>query len=100
MADKIRTLTMEGGNAPLYEGDGRLKMARLLERRWPGVVTVDRRFQRPQHVINWRKFDTPLHRRGDVGELPEVDEYGASLRAVKPIKAQTLQRLHEDWKSR
>jgi len=45
---KMRTMTMKGGNTTeLYKGDGRLKMARSLERLWPGVVTIGRRYGRP-----------------------------------------------------
>lgn len=60
---KLGTMTTKGGNtAELYQGDGRLRMARSLERQWPGVVDVKRRFKRPQHVVrdSWRGFDTPL----------------------------------------
>jgi len=80
--DKIPTMMMKGGNtAELYVGDGRLKMARALERMWPGVVEVKRRFDRPQHVIvaNWRKFDTPLQRRTDIEWPTGIDEYGMTL---------------------
>lgn len=62
-AEKMRTMTMRGGNSDqLYKGDGRLKMARSLERAWPGVVKVGRRYGRPQHVVahQWRRFDTQL----------------------------------------
>lgn len=77
---KMQTMTMRGGNTDqLYRGDGRLRMARSLERAWPGVVKVSRRFQQPQHVVNWRKFDTPLRRRPGV-EIPSEDfEYGMRL---------------------
>src|ERR1019366_7178061 len=63
LAFKARTMTMKGGNsADLYTGDGRLKMARSLERQWPGVVRTERRYDRPQHVVkgSWSGFDTPL----------------------------------------
>jgi hypothetical protein len=64
---KLRTMIVKGGNTEdLYQGDGRLKMARTLERMWPGIVTTERRYGRPQHVINWRKFRTPLIRRDDL----------------------------------
>jgi len=86
--DKQPTMTMKGGNAAtLYQGDGRLRMARQLERQWPGVVTVSRKWGRPQHVVNWRKFDTPLRRKPGL-ELPtEPNEYGMVLKRVKPPKA-------------
>lgn len=76
---KWRTMKIAGGNTDdLYQGDGRLEMARELERRWPGVVTVDRRWSHAQHVVNWRKFFRPLVRKPDVdlAALPETDEYG------------------------
>jgi hypothetical protein len=64
MVQKIRTMMVKGGNtAELYQDDGRLKMAKSLERLWPGVVETRRRFGRPQHFIKnqWQKFDTPFH---------------------------------------
>jgi len=78
---KAPTMTSRGGNTEMYQGDGRLKMARSLELQWPGVVSVARRFHRPQHVIkdSWKKFDTPLKRRADVPlDLPPND-YGLVL---------------------
>jgi hypothetical protein len=97
---KVRTMVLKGGNTDaLYQGDGRLKMARALERLWPGVVQTDRRFQRPQHVIKdqWRKFDTPL--RLKPGFNPSglgVNEYGMKLTRVKPIKSENLRCLVSD----
>lgn len=69
MQSKAATMTMKGGNTDqLYKGDGRLEMARSLERQWPYAVKVSRRFQRPQHIVHdgWRKFDTQLIRRKDI----------------------------------
>ena len=84
--DKTTTMTMKGGNATeLYQGDGRLKMARSLERMWPGVVTVGRRYGRPQHVVNWRKFDTPLRLKPGVVVPDAPDEYGMRLVQVAPV---------------
>jgi hypothetical protein len=60
---------------------------------WPGVVTVDRRFKRPQHVIRyaWRHFDTPLILRPDLPPIPEGnDEYGLKLVQHGPIKSTSL----------
>lgn len=101
LIDKMQTMALSGGNTmDLYQGDGRLKMARALERLWPGVVTTKRRFQRPQHVIKdqWRGFDTPLQLKPGLRleDLPPVDEYGMQLRQVKPIKSPELQRLLRD----
>lgn len=93
LIDKMRTMTMKGGNmSSLYQGDGRLKMARSLERVWPGVVTVDRRYARPQHVVkgSWKFFDTPLRLKPDA---QPVKDYELKLVAVKPVKSQHLREL-------
>jgi TET-associated glycosyltransferase-like protein len=101
MIDKMRTMTMGGGNtSALYQGDGRLRMARALERLWPGVVTTERRWQRPQHVVKdqWRKFDTPLKLKPGV-DLSKIEpnEYGLKLKQVAPVvKSERLRRLLED----
>jgi len=74
--NKIRTGMMKGGNATsLYKGDGRLTMANSLKRLWPGVVSINRRFQRPQHIIakTWSGFDTPLIKKKNI-IIPEKNE--------------------------
>jgi len=101
MITKMTTMKVKGGNtADLYQGDGRLKMARSLERVWPGVVTTGRRFQRPQHIINdsWRRFDTPLKLKPGINldDLPKVNEYGMKLIQVKEIKSEDLKALVQD----
>jgi hypothetical protein len=100
MVDKPQTMKVKGGNtAELYKGDGRLMMARSLERMWPGVVETKRRFHRPQHVVKdaWKRFDTPLRLKPgiDLAALPRVNEYGMTLKQVKPIKSEALRRLVE-----
>jgi hypothetical protein len=87
MIDKLRTMKMAGGNTETleYHNDGRLRMARALERQWPGVVVTKRRFGRPQHFVryDWRKFDTPLIRRPGL-ELPDgPDEQGLTLVQIR-----------------
>lgn len=84
LIDKARTMTVKGGQTDTaYQGDGRLFMARALQRKWPGVVTTDRRFKRPQHVIKnaWKKFDTPLIKKEDFDpeKLKEVNEYNMNI---------------------
>ena len=100
MCDKMRTMTVKGGNTQdLYQGDGRLKMARSLERIWPHVVTTYRRWQRPQHLVrdNWKKFDTPLKRKPTVDfDALEPNEYGMKLKQLRPIRSQALRELVSD----
>lgn len=82
LVEKMATMTVAGGNTDdLYGGDGRLRMARDLERAWPGVVSVTRRFGRPQHrVANaWNSFDTQLVPRADVVVDDKPNEYGLKL---------------------
>lgn len=97
---KMPTMTMKGGNsAELYKGDGRLKMARSLERVWPKVVETRKKFKRPQHHIKftWGKFDTKL--------IPDPD-YIAPTEPVKfdiektksEIKSPVLQKIYDDIK--
>lgn len=103
LCDKITTMLVKGGNTTdLYQGDGRLKMARSLERMWPGVVTTDRRYHRPQHVVkdSWKRFDTPLKLKPgiDLSQLPAINEYDMELTQVNDeIKSPSLRGLFEDW---
>lgn len=93
--DKMPTMTMKGGNSDqLYQGDGRAKMARSLERVWPGVVSVDRRFRRPQHVIKggWRYFDTPLKKKPK-SEWPRSRALDMKLETKAEIKSPKVREL-------
>lgn len=97
LVQKLGTMTVKGGNTDaLYKGDGRLKMARSLERLWPGVVETKRRFDRPQHVIKhaWRHFDTPLKLKPgvDLAKLP-ANEYGMKLVQVRSVKSEDLKKI-------
>lgn len=95
---KMRTMGMAGGNTDeLYAGDGRLEMARSLERTWPGVVKTKRRYGRPQHVIDWKKFNNKLKRKAEIDlSRMQPDEYGMRLLQVKPdLKSSELRELME-----
>lgn len=98
LIQKVATMTMGGGNTDdLYQGDGRLRMARSLERQWPGVVSVQRRWGRPQHVTVRRSkgFDTPLRRKSGATAQDTVttDEHGMTLQVKQPIKSPYLRKL-------
>ncbi len=106
LCNKQTTLTMKGGNmTDLYQGDGRLKMARSLEREWPLVVETRRRFNRPQHYIRdqWGKFDTQLKPKPgfDKHALKQVDEYGLDLKqVVSEVKSDELKQMLVDWQKK
>jgi hypothetical protein len=89
---KLTTMLVSGGNTTdLYQGDGRLKMSRSLERIWPGVVTTTRRFRRPQHHVNWNKFDNKLIPRPGLVIPTEPNDYGFKLVQIKEVKTTSLQ---------
>jgi len=95
LIEKVATMTMKGGNSDvLYKGDGRLTMAKSLERMWPGVVKTDRRYGRPQHVVanQWKGFDTQLVRRKDINwDNLNANNYGMTLKVVADgIKSDSL----------
>lgn len=97
LIEKMVTMKLKGGNAAeLYKGDGRLKMARSLERSWPYVVETKRRFQRPQHVVrdSWKGFDTPLRLKPGI-DLSKIrsDEYGLRAVAVSDVRSPRLKVL-------
>jgi hypothetical protein len=101
--NKTATMTMRGGNTTtIYRGDGRLKMARWLERNWPYFSRTIRRWRRPQHSIGnrWGKFDTPLIRRADVpwAELPAVDEFGMVLKELEPVQSRAVQYVQRRYR--
>jgi hypothetical protein len=103
MIYKMRTMTMKGGNAAdLYRGDGRLRMARSLERVWPYVVTTGRRFKRPQHIVRdaWRTFDTPLKLKPGI-DLAAIapNDYGLKLEQVgDAVRSEQLRDLLAEQK--
>lgn len=91
MIQKVQSMVMKGGNtADLYQGDGRLRMARSLERMWPHVVETKRRFKRPQHVIKnaWGNFTTPLKLRPDAAPI-DPSRYAMELKPVREVKSKS-----------
>lgn len=79
---KTPTMTMKGGNTDaLYVGEGRLEMARSLQRQHPDCVNVVRKWGRWQHTVDYSRFrrKNKLMLKGDTGNLPPVDEYGMYL---------------------
>jgi hypothetical protein len=82
---KAATMSMAGGNTDeLYRRDGsfdgRLEMARSLQRQHPDVVTVTRKWGRWQHHVDYRPFrGNKLIRRPDAVIPDGPDEYGMRL---------------------
>jgi len=89
LIDKVPTMTMRGGNTDeLYRQDetfdGRLEMAKSLQRQHPDVVKITRKWGRWQHQVDYRPFKkNRLIQRRDI-EIPEgIDNYGMVLKQVK-----------------
>lgn len=88
LAEKAATMTMRGGNTDeLYRRDatfdGRLEMARSLQRQHPDVVRIARKWGRWQHQVDYRPFRrNRLIRRPGVEIADGVNEYGMRLVAV------------------
>ncbi len=81
IVDKIQTMRVPGGNTPIYQGDGRLKMAQELQARHPDVVKIAWKWGRWQHQVDYRPFkkNRPILRPGVV--IPdEPNNYGMVLR--------------------
>lgn len=86
--DKEPTMTVKGGNTEslykLADGtDGRLLMAQSLQAQHPDVVKIGRRWNRWQHVVDYRPFkNNKLIRKKDV-VIPEgVNNYGMVLKHI------------------
>jgi hypothetical protein len=87
LVKKIATMRMKGGNTDeLYRQDasfdGRLEMARSLQRQHPDVVKIARKWGRWQHQVDYRPFKgNKLIRKAGV-EIPQgVDNYGMVLKS-------------------
>jgi len=80
LADKIWTMQVPGGNTPIYQGDGRLKMARSLKQQHPRLVKIKWKWGRWQHVVDYRPFkgNKLIPKEGII--IPEgIDNYGMVL---------------------
>ena len=78
---KKTTLTMKGGMASMYQGDGRLKMAKSLVEQHPDVTVVKWKFHRWQHSVDYRQFaKNKLVLKEGVRIPKEPKDYGMVVR--------------------
>lgn len=83
LCGKRRTMTLGGGNTPIYQGDGRLRMAQELAERHPDVTRVSYKWGRYQHHVDYSrfKFNRLVLKTGV--ELPtEPNNYGMVLQEI------------------
>jgi hypothetical protein len=77
---KATTMTVKGGNTPIYQGDGRRMMAESLQRQHPDVVTIVQKWGRWQHQVNYLPFRrNALVLREDVEIVEGKDDFGMEL---------------------
>ena len=85
VCNKIVTMTMKGGNTDeLYKQDkdfdGRLEMAKSLQRQHPDIVKITRKWGRWQHSVNYRQFKkNKLIRKKGLNIKKGVNNYGMKL---------------------
>lgn len=102
LARKVATMTMKGGNTDhLYkqEGqfDGRLEMAKSLQAQHPDVTTINYKWGRYQHQVDYRSFRNNRLIRADGVEIPSgANEYGMQIKQVAPIKSARLRAAFGD----
>jgi hypothetical protein len=88
LQEKAVTMTVKGGNTPIYQQmgpgfDGRLEMAKALQRLHPDVTKVTRKWGRWQHHVDYRPFaGNRLVLRPGVEPPAGTDEFGMELRRV------------------
>ena len=85
LTDKVATLSMKGGNTDeLYQGDGRLDMAKSLQEQHPDVTTVTRKWGRWQHHVNYKPFKrNKLKLKEDAVIEEKPNDYGMYLESIK-----------------
>jgi hypothetical protein len=99
MIDKMTTMKMKGGNTKKYSGNGRLKMAKLLEFTWPQYVKTTWKFNRPQHSVAWKKFfKHNLIRRQDINwEEIKNKKYEIKLQQINNIKSNSIKKYIKEY---
>ncbi len=82
LIDKQHTMTMKGGNTDeLYKDDGRLRMARSLQKQHPDLVRIKWKWGRWQHTVNYRpvRKNKPIKKKG-ISIQKGIDNYGMILK--------------------
>lgn len=83
LAEKITTMTMRGGNTDeLYQGDGRLEMAKSLQAQHPDITKIVYKWHRWQHSVDYTGFkNNKLILKDGITIEPGVNNYG--MRVIK-----------------
>ena len=86
LGKKMQTMTVKGGNTPIYEKDenqfdGRLEMARSLQEQHPDLVGITWKFGRWQHQVNYKPFRrrNKLKKKKGINIPKGINNYGMVL---------------------
>lgn len=80
LCDKMTTMVIKGGNTDIYQDDGRLKMAKSLQKQHPDIVDITWKFGKWQHSVNYAPFKkNRLIKRQDINTPGGINEYGMKL---------------------
>ena len=92
LCGKTATMKMKGGNTDeLYkqdeEFDGRLEMAKSLQKQHPDVTEITQRWGRWQHRVNYKPFwKNKLKLKPGIKIKPGIDNYGLELQELRNDK--------------
>ena len=102
LSDKMTTMLVKGGNTPIYQGDGRKKMAESLKEQHPDVVTITQKWGRYQHHVNYEPFkkNKPILKKGVLNVLNnynlELIKLGESDLAPVPQESASNEAVRHD----
>jgi hypothetical protein len=83
LADKQQTMTMKGGNSDeLYQGDGRLDMAKSLQEQHPDITKIVEKWGRYQHHVDYKGFRKNKLIKRTSKTFPAVNNYGMRLEEI------------------
>jgi hypothetical protein len=81
---KSTTMKINGGNTPLYQGDGRLRMAESLRDQHPDCVVITEKWGRPQHHVDYSRFrSNRLIPREGLVVASTSNNYGMKLKRIE-----------------
>jgi hypothetical protein len=86
LQEKTTTLTMKGGNTDIYK-NGTLAKSQMIVDMHPDVCRLilnDKRFKRPHHFCDYKRFQHGLIKKAGIEVPAEVDNYGMELVQVRP----------------
>jgi hypothetical protein len=97
LACKATTMSVKGGNTPIYQGDGRLKMARSLVEQHPDVVRLTWKFGKYHHQVDYSDFQkyNKLIKKADIKTLKGVNNYGMKLIEIDAIEQEEAERTSQ-----